>query len=230
MRALLKTIEIRRGAGAALIRVVLALPIALYWWMPTAVNAAAAPCSDTKTCLRLIESRQRETRSLSAQFVQTKSLSLMNEPLVTHGSFAFKQPDQVMWKIDDPPLTIRINRQGLRIDERPEVENEVRAMASFSQLMRKLSGMFVGSLQEIEGSFDVVAGSDASEIRLQLTPKEAQLKDLFRTITVSFTTADVVMHSLRVEEALGDRLEIVFSDVHRNDSAAEAALRDETKP
>lgn len=191
--------------------------------------AAPAPCTETVACLQLIEASQRTTRTLSARFEQTKHLSLLTEPLVTRGHFAFRQPDEVMWRVDEPPITVRIDRDGIHLPDVPGVKDEVAALAPFSAMMRQLSGLFAGSLSNVRETFEVTAAPDAGAIRVHLVPRDPQLQHMFRSIDMSFVGPEWVVVTIHFEEALGDSLDIAFSDIHRNDAVANAAL-DTTPP
>jgi outer membrane lipoprotein-sorting protein len=183
-----------------------------------------AACDSTDACLQAIEASQRATRALSAQFEQTKHLSLLAEPLTTHGRFAFKAPDQILWQIEEPALSVRIDRDGVHLPDLPQAQAEIAAMAPFSAMLREISGVFVGSLNSVHNTFEVTARGDDAAIHVQLTPRSAQWQRMFRSLDLTFAMPDLVMNTIRIEETLGDRLEIVFSDIHRNDAIAEAAL------
>jgi outer membrane lipoprotein-sorting protein len=201
-------------------------------WMAVALVAVcgvcgagtAVPCVGTEACLSLLETSQRTTRALSARFEQTKHVSLLAEPLVTRGAFAFRQPDQVMWRVDEPPITVRIDRDGIHLPDLPDAKDEMAALAPFSAMMRQLSGLFSGSLRNVRDTFDVTAAPDAGAIRVHLVPRPAPLQHLFSSIEMSFVAPEWVVTSLHFEEALGDSLDIRFSDIHRNDAVANAAF------
>jgi hypothetical protein len=188
------------------------------------LNAPAwAVCDSTDACLQAIEASQRGTRALSAKFEQTKYLSLLAEPLTTHGRFAFKAPDQILWQIDEPAFSVRIDRGGVHLPDLPQARAEVAAMAPFTAMLREISGVFAGSLNSVRNAFEVTARGDAAAIQVQLIPRSAQWQRMFRSLDLTFAMPDLVMNRVRIEEALGDRLEIVFSDIHRNDAIAEGA-------
>lgn len=203
------------------IRVLFAMLAALLVLLAAPVWAA---CDSTDACLRIIEATQRETRALSARFEQTKHLSLLAEPLMTRGRFAFKAPDQILWQIDEPAFTVRIDHVGVHLPDLPQAQAEVAAMAPFSAMLREISGVFTGSLSKVRSAFEVTAREEENGIRLQLTPRSAEWQQMFRSLEVTFAMPDLVMHTIRIEEALGDRLDIVFSDIHRNDATAAAAI------
>lgn len=187
-------------------------------------SRAFAVCDSTDACLHAIEESQRSTRAVSARFEQTKHLSLMNEPLVSRGQFAFKQPDQVLWQIEEPAITVRIDRTGVHLPNIPNAEAEVAALGPFSNMMRELSGVFTGSLGTVRKTFDVRAEGDERAIHVHLMPRNAEWQRMFRSVALSFALPDLTMKSIHIDEALGDSLDIIFTDVHRNDAAAEAAF------
>ena len=201
-------------------------------WMTLALVAAcrmcradaAVSCAGTDACLSLIETSQRTTRTLCARFEQTKHLSLLTEPLVTRGQFAFRQPDQVMWRIDEPPITVRIDRDGIHLPDLAGAKDEMPALAPFSAMLRRLSGLFSGSLRDVHDTFEITAAPDAGAIRVHLVPRSAQLQRMFRSIDMLFVAPEWVVTTLHFEEALGDSLDIAFSDIHRNDAVATAAF------
>lgn len=187
-------------------------------------SAAAVSCAGTDACLQVIEASQHGTRALSARFEQTKHLSLLAEPLVTRGQFAFRHPDQFVWHVDEPPITVRIDRDGIHLPDHPGAKDEMASLAPFSAMMRQLSGLFTGSLTAVRDTFEVTAAPDGDGIRVHLVPRESQLQHMFRSIDMSFVPPQWVVTRIHFEEALGDSLDIAFSDIHRNDDTASAAL------
>jgi hypothetical protein len=190
----------------------------------TGTATALAVCESTDTCLRVIEESQRATQTLSARFEQTKHISLLAEPLVTRGQFAFRQPDQFLWRVSDPPITVRIDRDGIHLPEIPEAKAEVAALAPFSAMIRQLSSLFSGSLTAVRDTFEVKAEADGGAILVHLVPRQAQWQHTFRSIAMSFIGPPWVVTTIHIEEPLGDSLDIAFSDTHRNDAAANAAF------
>lgn len=186
--------------------------------------AAVPPCDSSAACLRVLEASQRTTRALSARFEQTKHVSLLAEPLVTRGQFAFRQPDQVVLRVDDPALTVRIDRDGIHLPDLPGAQDEVAALAPFGTMMRQLSGSFTGALSTMSSAFTVTAAADGNVIRVHLVPRDAQWRRTIGAIDLSFAGPNWVVAKIHIEESLGDSLDIVFSNVHRNDDVANAAF------
>ena len=51
---------------------------------------------------------------------------------------------------------------------------------------------------------------------MTLTPTAADFQRLFRTIALRFAGPDTMVSSMRLDDALGDRLEVELRDVQRN--------------
>jgi outer membrane lipoprotein-sorting protein len=187
-------------------------------------GTASGACEDTDACLRLIEAAQQATQVLSARFEQTKRLSLLAEPLVSRGRFAFRRPDEVLWAIDEPRLVVRIDRQGLHLPDAPEVQSDAAALASFSGMMRQMAGLFTGAFAPVREAFEVGAQADGTSIRVRLVPRGEPWRRTLQSIEVWFATPEVVVSRIHIEESLGDSVDITFSDVRRNDAAASAAF------
>jgi outer membrane lipoprotein-sorting protein len=190
----------------------------------TATTTPAAVCETAAACRRAIEASQRDTRTFSARFVQTKHLSLMSEPLVSTGRFALR-PGEVLWVLDEPRVRVRIDRDGVHVPTMGAAEQA--DLAPFGALFRELAAVFTGSWDRLEDSFAVSVTPEEHAVRVRLTPRSAEWQRVFHAMDLSFTTPTLVLSAIRLEESLGDSLEIQFSDIHRNDAVAAAAFAEQ---
>lgn len=184
---------------------------------------AASLCGDTASCLQAIEAGQRSMQVLSARFRQTKYVSLLNEPIVTEGRFALRPPDSVLWQVGDPPLTIRMDKSGVELPEAVKREAGDGAR-QLSAALQRVAGLLSGSVQSLRGPFDVEARPDGDAVVVHLAPRDAGVRDLFSSVDMVFAAPHFHVASVKLEEALGDRLEISFFDVHIDDADAAAML------
>lgn len=183
----------------------------------TAVPAAATLCASTTECVQAVQRAQGDTRTLSADFVQVKHLSLLEEPIVCSGHLLLKRPDHVLLRIDKPqPATVRINNGQLDIPSLPERERQAVAMAPMAGRIGDLGAIFSGSVEGLEKKFDVTAGAEGDAIAVRLVPRDESLKQMFRTIELRFDGPQLLIHQIRLEDALGDHLEITLDHVQRN--------------
>jgi len=180
-------------------------------------------CGDSAECLREVEQAQQQVRSLSAHFVQTKTLTLLEEPIRATGIFAFQRPDRVLWKIDDPPFELRVD--GAQVQLPSADRHAMRSMPpGLESLLRGISAMFTGDIEAASRRFDIEASPRDEGIVVGMRPKEKADRQLIQNIRLTFVPPQLELRRIELEEAVGDRLEIVFRDTHRNDATAAAAF------
>lgn len=185
----------------------------------------AARCDSSADCLHLIEAAQKDTRTITASFTQSKQLTLLEEPLVSTGRFVFKRPDRILWAIDKPqPTSVIVNGSEVSVPDLPESERRALAAAPMVQMLRELGGVFTGAMEQVQEAFEVDARQEGPAIDVKLVPRRAADKKLFRTIEVQFVGPDLLVKEIRLEDGLGDRLRVTFDHVRRNADVADSTF------
>ena len=186
-------------------------------------SRASAQCTSTETCLRAIEAAQQQTHTITADFVQVKHVSLLDEPLVSSGRFVFKRPDRIRLQIEQPqPAIVIINGSDVQIPNLPERDRQALAMAPTTALFTQLGAIFTGSTHALQDGFDVTATQDGAAIQVKLVPRLASWQRMFRTIEIRFAGADLMAEAIRLEDGFGDRLDITLRNVQRNTDVPDA--------
>lgn len=182
-----------------------------------ATAARAAPCDSTASCLAVLAAAQASTRTVDARFVQTKHLSLLDEPLVSTGRFRFRRPDHVRLDVETPrPSTILIAGRAVTIPGLSASEQQALAGSPMAAMFTELGALFAGNLEAAPAHFTVEARAAGDAIEVVLTPTAPDFQRLFHTIALRFAGPDAVIQSMRLDDALGDRLEVALRDVRRN--------------
>jgi outer membrane lipoprotein-sorting protein len=179
--------------------------------------ALAAPCDSTASCLKAIEAAQRDTRSIDADFRQVKHLTLLDEPLVSTGRFVFAKPDRVRLEVKEPePATIVIRGNDIHIPGLSEKDRQALSASPMVAMFTQLGAVFSGSVDTLEESFEVEAKAEGDGVRLVLTPRSAEWRKAFQRMQLDFAGAELVVRDIRIDDSLGDRLEITMENVKRN--------------
>jgi outer membrane lipoprotein-sorting protein len=91
----------------------------------------------------VLAAAQASTRSIDARFVQTKHLSLLDEPLVSTGRFRFRRPDHVRLDVETPhPSTILIAGRSVTIPGLPATEQRAVAESPMAAMFTELGAVF----------------------------------------------------------------------------------------
>jgi outer membrane lipoprotein-sorting protein len=182
-----------------------------------ATAAQAAPCDSTAACLEVLKAAQASTQTVDARFVQTKHLSLLDEPLVSTGRFRFRRPDHVRLDVETPqPSTILIAGRSVTIPGLAASEQRALADSPMAAMFTELGAVFAGNLDRAPAHFTVEARGAGDAIEVSLTPTAPDYQRLFRTIALRFAGPQTIIESMRLDDALGDRLDVELRDVRRN--------------
>lgn len=172
----------------------------------------AAPCASTDACLAQIEAAQRGTESLRARFTQTKHMSLLNQPLVATGRFAYKRPDKVLWEIEQPERATVIIAEGkLHVPGMADKDRETLSAMPVAQAMSQIGALFAGDVGALRETFAITAEQGDAGIAVRLVPRPAAGQGMFSRIDLTFSGPALTLRTLRLENRLGDRVEV---DVH----------------
>lgn len=177
---------------------------------------ASTRCQTTPDCLGAIQEAHGDLSTLTASLVQTKHLSLLDDPLISTGRLAFKRPDHLLLEMESPrPLRIVMNGSRLVI---PELGPEANAALESAPpaLLSRLRAIFAGDISALDESFEIRASEDDAGITVELEPRDAQKFNAVPAMRLRFERPTLLLHTIRVTHALGDVLEIVLSDIRRN--------------
>lgn len=123
--------------------------------------------------------------SLEADFVQTKSSALMNEPQISTGHMSYRAPDYMQWSYKTPQaITWEID--GEKSNVNPQVQ--------------KLLRMIMSS----------IAGGNTEDVQLR---KES--KRLFRKVNITMDESNEVARRVEMIEKNGDTTIIEFEHVKK---------------
>lgn len=121
--------------------------------------------------------------SLEADFVQTKTVALMNEPQVSTGHLVYRSPDYMQWSYVKPQaVTWEID--GNKSNVNPQIQ----------KLLRMIMSSIAGNSQEDE--------------RMQ-----RESKRLFKSVTITMDEANEVAKRVEMIEKNGDVTVIEFDHV-----------------
>ena len=147
-----------------------------------ATTPATAPAFDLPTLMREL-ARQPGGQ---ARFVETKTLALLDQPVVSRGTLVYAPPDRLEKNTLQPSAeSMRVERdlvtvvrggsqRQIRLGDYPEVLSIIEAVR----------GSLLGDLARLERHYEVKLGGQMGRWQLTLTPREPRLRRWVRHITV----------------------------------------------
>lgn len=206
-----KISSVRKRSGLLLLAVILLLPI----------GAKA----DDFARLRKDSAR---ISTVSADFIQKKSMKILSKPLVSEGKFYFAAPDSVRWEYSKPLRSIVVSGKG----------NTKRYIASGGKMVEDKTGGVQAMkivLDEVagwmRGKFDAnpsftVSLKEGSDTVITMTPAEKSMTGMIEKIEITLSRKEALIKTVRIIESANAETRIDFTHVVINQEINPAVFQD----
>jgi outer membrane lipoprotein-sorting protein len=185
---------------------------------PVLVRAQTAPKNlFDQIFARTLEKRQ-SIHSIRARFTETTTSSLLDKPLVSHGTVIAAPPLRVLMTYTDPERrTVAIDKKALVVfwPDRRE-----RQALDISQTQKRIDQYFTqASLSDLRSMFDITARAD-STLRgadyVDMHPKRKQIKEGLERLEIWVDRETLLLAQMQMTFPGGDRKTIRLDDVEVN--------------
>ncbi len=188
-----------------------------------------APGNETEVSqvLERIELKMAEVSSLTTNFVQVKTLSLLDQEIVLKGTIYIQKPDQLAWHVLEPVRYSMIVKDK-SIRQWDEDTDSVQKISldrnpAFQAAMTQMQNWFTGSYTSMTREYDVrLVGENPT--RLEFVPQsDSCLRDLISSVVVAFREKETYLQKIEIFEESGDRTTLEFVDTQLNAPIVEEA-------
>ena len=185
----------------------------------TLVASQAAPPTDLFDQLfaRTLEKRQ-SIHSIRARFTETTTSSLLERPLVSHGTVVAAPPSRVLMTYTDPERrTIALDSKSLVVvwPDRGEREN-----IDISQTQKRIDQYFThATIGQLRSMFEITAQPDSvirGSVRVDMRPKRKQIKEGLERLEIWIDSESLMLVQLQMTFPGGDKKTIRLDDVTLN--------------
>ncbi|MEZ5057619.1 MAG: outer membrane lipoprotein carrier protein LolA [Saprospiraceae bacterium] len=171
------------------------------------------PMKDQVAFRNKIEKITNETQTIQCDFVQEKSLSFLNEKMVSKGKFYFKQTDKIRWEYDSPfSYIIVLNGGKLLIDdEGKKNEMDLSNNQTFKEINGLLSKTLQGDIFQKDDRFSKEVFENNAFVMVKLQPLTEAFKAYITEIKVFFDKKDMMVAKVEMVEG-EDLTKIMFEN------------------
>jgi len=196
-----------------------------------AANTAFAD-NELNAILKKIDEKQKSVETMKGQFVQRKSLSLLQNEIVSKGTMYFKRPQRMVWEYKEPEKNTMIVNGNIVWFYLPDLKEATRfdlsQKAEIKSIFEKMAIGMGQSAEEMKKSYDVsllkkIRKSDKNIIVLQLIPKDAAISNFFKKIHLWFEE-DGVLYKTELFERNNDMTIIEFKNMKFNASISDSVF------
>lgn len=164
---------------------------------------------------------QRHT-NIQGSFIQERHLQNLPAPLQSQGDFVLVPGKLLLWQMKTPfAVVLRVREDGIA------QQTDSGAWQSTAQNTHHIAlfmAMLAGDLTALEQQFHIRIQGGIDDWHMELTPKDALLKQIFTRITLA---GDRFVRSIALDETQGDRSRLHFQHLSADaplPAAAQQAL------
>jgi len=158
-------------------------------------------------------SAQTNIQTWSADFVQTRKLKSLLQPLKASGHVWFEAPNRFRWELGHPPETIAVRAPGELLILYPKLKRVERFPLSGNQTgpwrdaLSLLEAGFPRSRTELENQYNILSQTVTNDIgKLVLQPKSAAARRMMPQIEIDFDTKDFSLRGTELQFADGSTM------------------------
>ncbi|MCB9191530.1 MAG: outer membrane lipoprotein carrier protein LolA [Flavobacteriales bacterium] len=164
--------------------------------------------------------------SIKGDIQQEKSFAFLTEKLISKGVFIYQKESKLRWQFNEPiEYIILINESSMRLKE----DGEEKKYKGMNQILRQVKEIILGCIDGAIMSnphYKTVFSTNGTNIRIQLQPKEKNLKEFIQQIDVEFAKEGSVLKKVTLIDPSSDETDILFSNIKSNQTIDESVFAD----
>lgn len=209
-----EVVPMRRWIGVAFIMVgcvLIATPA-------SAQGRKAMTAAQQKEMVARISKAGAQMKTMQCAFVQTKTLSMMNEKIVSRGTMTYAQPARLRWQYMQPTRYLFIiDGDHVSIDSGAGKSHiDARQSKVLQQVIRLMMNGVTGESLSASKDFSVKCYQEGSDDVAVLTPLGKTMRKMFGSVTLYVQRGHDMVRRVVMTEAGGDTTDIILSDVKMN--------------
>jgi len=163
-------------------------------------------------------SAQTNLQTWSADLVQTRSLKILSQPLLSTGRVWVAAPDRFRWELGQPAQTIALrNRDQLLVIyprlKRAEKYSLGGRLGPWKDALALMEASFPRDRAALDGPFRLLSAMETNSIlQMSLQPKSAAARKLISEVVVGFHTNDFSLAATELKFSDGSSLRNDFSN------------------
>lgn len=166
---------------------------------------------------------QRGVKTWQAEFVQTRTLPALTEPLRTPGRLWFAVPDRFRWELGTPPQTLALRRTNELLVGYPRLKRVERYPLTgagdepWREALALLDAGFPASRAEFDARFRLHSLTRTNDlVTLRLEPRRAGARRFLKELRLTVRASDRTLVANEVRLADGSTLRNDFTNAVAN--------------
>jgi outer membrane lipoprotein-sorting protein len=166
---------------------------------------------------------QTNVKTWTADFLQTRSLKSLTQPLIAKGHVWFAAPNRFRWELGNPAQTIAVRATNEMLVIYPRLKRVERFSLSgvqagpWKDALALLEAGFPRDAEQLESQYNILDQVVQDPVvKLVLQPKSAAARRMMPQIQIEFDRRDLALHATELQFADGSILRNDFSNAVLN--------------
>lgn len=178
---------------------------------------------DTNAVLDAWFHAQSSVHSISADFVQTRTLKTLVHPLTARGHLWFAPPNKFRWELGNPPQTIAVRGGDDMYVVYPRLKRAehyplgASAPREWRDAMALLDAGFPRTREDFDAQFQLQSLTESDGLyELALQPRQPAAREMMPSLRVFLSTSDDALAGTELLFMDGSRMRNDFSNIKTN--------------
>lgn len=186
-------------------------------FLPLAMLNSMAQSFNEQRAIQEISNTASAITTLQCDFVQTKSLKMLGDKLVSKGKMHYAQPSLLRWEYVSPYSYIFIfnNRVLLKKGNRTDVI-DIHQNKMFKEIANIMMNSILGKCLTDKKDFKVNVTGNAQQYHATLLPLKKDMKQMFTKIVLHYDVKVGMVKKVDMFEKNGDNTVIELVNIKKN--------------
>ena len=185
-----------------------------------AQNLIPVPAAEQSAIIEMIKQISASTRTIKADFVQTKTMQLLGSEMVSKGKMLYSQPSSFKWEYLTPYHYIFAISDGRAVmkSAQGKTEIDIRQNRLFEEIasimMSSVTGECFGGSKDF--TFSLYMAADKKLYVAELVPQRREIKQMFKSVRLFFLPDKKLVSRIILTDRGGDYTVIELNNVIKN--------------
>lgn len=190
----------------------------------SAQNLVPVPQSEQGNVMATIRQAAADTKTIKADFVQTKTMQLLGSKMVSTGKMLYLQPSSFKWEYLAPYNYVFAIADGKVVMKSAQGKSEIEI--SRNRLFEEIASIMMGSVtgesfgESKEFSFSLFSSADKKLYVAELLPIKREIKQMFKSVKLFFLPDEKVVGRIVMTDRSGDETVIELKNIVKNGGIA----------
>lgn len=201
---------------------IIVLVLMLCWCTVEAQTAMTVP--EIRAFVTQVVTDSRSIKTLQTDFVQTRTVKMLDKPIVSTGKMLMQMPNQLSWRYVTPsPLTVVSKDSKLYVNN----NGKRTTFDAKSKMFEKINKLMVGSANGsmfADPDFYVLYFKNGAQNIARFIPKNKQLTRYVKQLELIFPSGKAAVSQVKMTDPSGDTTNINFKNTRINEALPAGAF------